>query len=278
MFPVFPVRSGLSSFDFSRVRSEAVLREQELELIDYLEVMWRWRWLIVTMTVVAVLAAAAAGMRIPSSFTATTIVDAGTPRDRRQEDAVKQITGDLQRKWEGTQVVVTTPAPGRVRLEATAGSPDAAEKLVGTGVADVRNTLGRLVQREQQRRVFLERELEEVRTLQSSLRAAQRKSLERTDAQGTLFLQLTSGELQRAGQRIQAIEDELQGAAPSLTETAVLVSRAQGVSLRLLVVVALIVGAVVSVTLAFLFDYVRAVRGRRPSAPLAAGGGPAFRG
>ncbi|HEY7171059.1 MAG TPA: Wzz/FepE/Etk N-terminal domain-containing protein [Vicinamibacterales bacterium] len=253
------------------------MRERELELIDYIDVLWRWRWLIVTMTGVAVLAAVLAGMRVPASYTATTIVDAGTPRDRRQEDAVRQITSDLQRKWEATPVAITTPAPGRVRLAATAPSPAAAEQLVGTGVADVRNTLGRLVTREQERRTMLERELEELRTLQSSLRAAQLKSLERPDAQGTLFLQLTSAELQRNVLRTQAIEDELQGAVPSLVETAVLVSRTQGVSMRLLVVVALIVGAAFSVILAFLLDYIRATDGRRPSAPVAAGSG-SFRG
>ena len=169
-------------------RERGLLAEQELELIDYLDVVWRWRWLIAATTLANVLTAAAVvGMVLPPAYTAAVTTDAGTPRNDVQTDVVKQLTSNLERKWDD-KVVVTSPAPGRVRLQATAASPGVAESTVRPPLEDVRHTLGRLGGREQERVKCLEREPEHLRTVESTLRAAQLKSLARTDPQGLLFL------------------------------------------------------------------------------------------
>lgn len=65
--------------------------ERDVELIDYLHVLWRWKWLIVVGTVACVLAAGLVTWRLPKTYSVRAAVDTGDLSEERVRDVERLV-------------------------------------------------------------------------------------------------------------------------------------------------------------------------------------------
>lgn len=67
------------------------MEEREVELTDYLNVLWKWRWLIVVGTLACVLVGGLITMLLPKTYQITATIDAGDVSGERMKDVERLV-------------------------------------------------------------------------------------------------------------------------------------------------------------------------------------------
>lgn len=224
----------------------------ELELIDYLDVLWRWKWLIAAVTFVAVVTAILVGLSRPPSYKATTVLMlSGEATKKAFNDP--RVTAAL-----AGVVVVKSSEDTVVRMEVSGPTEDAVRSELTGVVQRIRSILQKAIDDELERieaTLQIERELEALAAQVSEKRL---KSLERNDAVALMAYQVWTAELARIDARLTTIRPFTDAPRPELLESAMTISEIPDVPLRLLLFVVLLGAIVVSTLLAFFIDYVQA--------------------
>jgi Chain length determinant protein len=231
---------------------------RELELIDYLDVLWRWKWLIAAVTVVAIVTALLVGLSRPPSYTgATALMLSG--------EITKEAFNDprVSPMLVGVSVVKSSDETV-VRMEVTGHTEDAIRNHLAMAVQGVRSVVQNAIDAELEKIAELEQDTKELKALSAQLKEKRLKTLERNDAAALMSYQVWTDELVRIETRLHAIAPMIAAPRPELRESAITISEIPGVPLRLLLFVVLLGAIVASTLLAFFIDYVQtAVSARR---------------
>lgn len=249
------------------------VESRELELIDYLDVLWRWKWLIAAVTFVAVVTALLVGLSRPPSYKgATALMLSGeiTKRAFNNPRALLMLR-DV--------AVVKSPDQTVIRMEVSGHTEDAVRNHLTMAVQGVKSVVQKAIDDEREKIEETRQKETDLKALAAQLREKRLQSLERNDAVGVMAYQVWTAELGRIDAQLLATAPVINAPKPELRETAITISEIPGVPLRLLLFVVLLGAIVASTVLAFFIDYVQAAVSKRRGGHASAGSAsPGLRG
>jgi hypothetical protein len=238
--------------------------EQQLELIDYIQVMWRQKWIIIAGTCIALLTVVGLTMGRDEPSTASTILDLGVPGDKEGAQ-LERFVANFERKLkaEGNSTV-KSPKDGLIELTASGASPAAARAELDALVGTAQTELTRIVDQERKRLASLEQRRRDLHVYLGQLETIQLQTTNRDTPAGVVLAASLASQLSAMRNELADLDGDLDfQSSPSIRRGPTQVSRASGFSRRLLLTVTL-AGALVAFTcLAFLVDYWQAVEARR---------------
>jgi hypothetical protein len=233
------------------------VESRELELIDYLDVLWRWKWLIAGVTFVAVVTALLVGLSRPPSYkAATALILSGEATKKAFADP--RVTAAL-----AGIAVVKSSEDTVVRMEVSGRTEDAVRSHLTSAVQRIRSVVQKAVDDEIEKVEEAQENVTELKALAAQLRQRRLKSLEREDVVALLSYQAWTAELARIDARMIALAPVIDAPRPEFRENAITVSEIPGVPLRLLLFVVLLGAVVASTVLAFFIDYVHVAASAR---------------
>lgn len=241
------------------------VESRELELIDYLDVLWRWKWLIAAVTSVAVVAALLFGVSRPPSYKAATeLMLSGEATKKAFKDP--RVTSAL-----AGAAVVKSSEETVVRIEVSGRTEDVVRSELTSVVQRIRSVVQKPID-DELRKIEATQQIErELKALAAQVSEKRLKSLGRNDAAALMAFQVWTAELTRIDARLTTIRPFIDAPRPELRESDIAISEIPGVPLRLLLFVVLLGAIVASTVLAFFIDYVQAAVSARREVHAGAG-------
>lgn len=129
------------------------MADREVELFDYLSVLWRWKWLIVLMTLASMLIAGLVTWRMPRTYRVTATIDTGDlseARDRNVERLVARVNAKASAQAEGgarpVPFTVQFRRPALIELVSETQVPGEAMTNLQQAAAEIVGDLNRLLE------------------------------------------------------------------------------------------------------------------------------------
>ena len=175
------------------------MADREVELFDYLSVLWRWKWLIVLMTLASMLVAGLVTWRTPRTYRVTATIDTGDlseARDRDVERLVARVNAKASAPTAGAgngarpaPLTVQYRRPAVIELSSETRAPAEAVQTLqqaATGLVEDLNRLLALQRAEEEAKIRATQdqleELEDMRPWQQRRVEDLRRSLDRLHA------------------------------------------------------------------------------------------------
>jgi hypothetical protein len=238
--------------------------EQQIELIDYVQVMWRQKWIIIAGTCVALLSVVALTMGREEPSAASTILDLGVPGEKEGAQ-LERFVANFERKLKAEgDSTIKSPKDGLIELTAIGASPAAARTELDALVESAQTELTRVVDQERKRLATLEQRRRDLHVYLGQLETIQLQTTNHDTPAGLVLGASLASQLSAMRSELADLDGDLAFEPnPSISRGLTQVRRASGYSRRLLLMVTL-VGALIAFTcLAFLVDYWQAVEARR---------------
>ena len=256
------------------------MEEREVELIDYLVVLWRWKWLIVVGTVACLLAAVVATWTLAQLYRVSATIDTGDLSEERAKDverlvarlnAVGMAPEDRALMSQAAPAAVTAEfkRPAIIELGLDTASPAGAGRALAGTANKMVDELNQLLEVQERQYTRARQRADELRRDLEQLRQARAVALRRAeDPAGALVFAHLVDAIMASERSLLELERQLlllpQGGRRARLLIAPEVPRLSNRSrLRVYLAGTFVAGFMGSVMLAFFVDYVRQARRRR---------------
>jgi hypothetical protein len=238
------------------------VKDSEIALVDYLDVLWRWRVTVLIGTIAAILLGFVLAPARPARVTAKVSILVGDLSDQ-QVKAVDRLVANALATDADRGLAARFEPPMRLDVEATASSEEQAKEVLDRAVDRFMADLSRFAQSRSARLEELKRRERELTVTIEKLRLAQTGALERSDVTGAVLLGVLSSELGRAETQLTQIQSRLETAATAEpVRLRTIVAPVPRASRLLVTLIAGVAGFLAAGAMTLLLDYAAGARRR----------------